>query len=532
MKNMLIVFALFATLTFCNDDVPFNVLVLNPDDMRPSLGCYGLDEVHSPNIDALASKGVRFVNAFVNEPVCNPSRSSFMTSRRPQKTKVWNFINHIRQTPEGQTWKTVAQHFKENGYFTAAGGKSFHDNVPPNYDGATSWSIEDYPYMPTVKTLCFDSDSLLWSTVPNASVNPTALCPMDKPDDWFFDHKLATHIIGAMDKSIELGKPFFLWAGFFKPHHPFVVPKRVYDRYTVGDLSLPKNKILDVPLDFSDAALFNYNQGPQAHPPFTDGNRTLDYGPHTPFPDEWIRLMRAGYYSAITWTDEQIGRIMDALEARGLADNTIVVLFSDNGIAMGENSAYMKTDTWDISTRVPLIFYGPRTPNGKVRKTPVELIDIFPTLSSLANLPTPSGLDGKDLTKLIRSQNEQQYAGYAAFSETPRCGDITQPEPWKVLERLLQWNCMGTPRPRFTFMGYTVRTLEWRYTEWRYWNAATLSGVWTPEGLVGAELYDHRNDQLHGSSFFDDNEDENLVDIYQGAPFLEDLKELLHSNWN
>jgi iduronate 2-sulfatase len=517
------------------DDLPFNVLVINPDDLRPSLGCYGIDEVYTPNIDRLAKKGVLFRNAFVNQAICNPSRSSFMTGLRPDTTKVWNFLNHVRQTPLGQTWKSIPQHFKENGYFTSGGGKSFHNELPPKYDGNISWSIEDYPYMPVEeKTPCNLTESLIWSTIPADVIVPAAVCPRDAADNTFFDHKVATHIIGAMNYSIQQGKPFFLWAGFFKPHSPYIVPKRVFDRYTVGDLSLPKHKTMEVPLDFSDAALFNYNGVTQAYPPFTNGTHTFDYGPQTPLPDAWIKLMRAGYYSSITWMDEQVGRLLDALEDFEVADNTIIIFFSDNGISMGENSMYMKSDTWDRSTRVPFIIAGPRTPNGKVRTTPVELIDVFPTLASLAKLPIPSGLEGKDLTKVIRSQNEAQYKNYAAFSQHPRCGNISLANPWLTLTYTQQWTCIQTLRPTFSYMGYTVRTKSWRYTEWRKWVRTTLTADWSDSGFVGAELYDHRGDESYGPSLFDDNETYNLYYNYidTEADTIAMLKDLLRSNFD
>lgn len=517
-----------------DDDEPYNVLVINPDDMRPSLGCYGVNGPKTPNIDALAGRGVLFLNNFVQQPVCNPSRSSFMTGFRPDTTQVWNFINHFRQTTVGQSWVTMPGYFKQNGYFTAGAGKSFHDNLPPNYDGNKSWSIDQFPYLPVEKEQCYQIDdgnhTLIQSTVPPEAVNPDAVCPLDRSDDTFFEYKVTDHILNAMNYSIQSNQKFFLWAGFFKPHAPAIIPKRFYDMY-IDNITLPSNKFLDVPLDFSDPALFNYAQGPQGQSPFTNGTHTLSYGPTTPFPDEWIKIMRAGYYGAISWTDSQIGRLLQGMEDLGVAHKTIVVLFSDNGIMMGENSAYIKTDNWDLSTRVPLIFAGPGIPHGKIRKTVVELLDVYPTLSHLAGLPVPTNLHGKDNTKVVRSSAEHQFSSYAAFSQTPRCGDYKSVRPWELLTTTIQWTCLGTGRAKFNYIGYTVRTKDWRFTEWRLWNSTALSANWNTTGYLGNELYDHRGVIPGGDNLFE-SEQHNIYNDYAGTSYVTTLRDLLYSNFD
>lgn len=518
---------------------PVNVFVINIDDLRPSLGAYGIAEAKTPNIDKLARKGTTFMNAFVQQTVCSPSRSSYMTSRRPEGVKgvngtgVFNFINHIRQTAFGKTWVTFPQYFKSFGYWANGGGKSFHDELPPSYDGNLSWSL-DIPYLPTSKEQCNQSspETLLWSTGPPNLVNPKAVCPYNRPDNLFFEYKLVDKLIEGLNYSLSANMPFFLWGGFFKPHSPYIMPKRIWDNFDFGGISLPTHKILDVPLDFSDAALFNYVQDIESLPPWRNSTTILDYDADLAFPDEWIKIVRRGYYAAMSWTDEQVGRFIQVLKDRGLYDNTLFVLFSDNGMRIGEGSAYMKCDLWDISSRVPLIFAGPGIPKGRVRYTPVEILDVFPTMASLAGLPIPDFAQGKDLSTLIRHENHCDVKKGVAFSQHPRCNDYTEPRPWRKITIQTQWACMGTTKNQFKYMGYSVRTIAWRYTEWRVWNVSLSRADWSPAGLLGAELYDHSFTTGFGPSMFNDNEIHNLYNSNKESKAVYDLSNLLHAQFD
>ena len=512
----------------------YNVLVINPDDMRPSLGCYGVDGAITPNMDKLADKGVTFLNAFVQQPVCNPSRNSFMSGLRPDTIKVWNFINHIRDSPEGQDIVTMPGYFKQKGYFTAGSGKSFHDGIPANYDGNKSWSLEQFPYLPTGKPQCYQIDNgnhtIITSMLP-PSVNAMAVCPLDRPDEEFFEYQVTEHMLDAMRHSLVTGQKFFLWAGYFKPHAPSVYPKRFYDMH-INRVEVPSNKIMDIPLDFSDAALFNYNQAPASFPPFTNGTDIHSYGPNDPLPDQWIKMLRAGYFGGISWTDFQIGRLLKGMKRLGLDKKTIVIMFSDNGIMMGENSCFIKSDNWDLSSRVPMIFSGPSIPKGKVRKAVVETLDIYPTLAKLAGLPAPPNVEGKDISKIIRASSEHQYNSNAAFTQAPRCGNHSAGRPWEEFTSEKQWTCLGIGRGMFSYMGYTVRTKGWRYTEWRRWNATTLEGDWSSTGLVGCELYDHRSHIPYGDFELFESETDNLCDTYTNSPVVTHHKALLKSNFD
>lgn len=540
MKTTTLFFMLFSLCLSQTSDKPYNILVLNVDDLRPSLGAYGISEVISPNIDKLAQEGVVFRNAMNQISLCGPSRSSFMTSRTPDSLNIWNFKNHIRTAPNGDSLVTLPGHFKSQGYLTTGGGKSFHDPFPPNYDGLRSWSMDKVSYLPVSKELCTDNVTLIKSTIAVAqpSVRPTSVCPIDRPDNTFFEYQLVDKLIQGMHYAVDHDMPFLLWGGFFKPHHPSLMPKRIWDLYDVDKISVPKNLVMDVPEDFSEPALFNYAQGRQADSPMTNFTHTLPYGPNLALPNRWIQLLRAGYYAGITWTDDQIGRVLEELDNLGLRNNTIIVLFADNAISMGEGSKYMKSDNWDMSCRVPLIFSAPFLPKGEVRHEPVELMDIYPTLVNLAGIDPPETHEfhGKDITNLIFGE-EDEDVDYLAYSQFPRCVNISlTQQPWLVdtfpPTAEVQWNCMTSEVRYFTYMGYTVRSKQWRYTEWRTWSPVSMDADWSESGVVGRELYDHRRNKVYGPSFLEEFETKNVYKTYKANGFVRHLKEKLNERFN
>jgi arylsulfatase A-like enzyme len=519
---------------------PWNVLVLNVDDLRPSLGAFGIEEVISPTIDNLAQNGVVFRNAMNQISICGPSRSSFMTSKTPDSLNIWNFMSHIRVAPGGNDLVTIAEHFKNQGYLTTGGGKSFHDNLPPNYDGLRSWSMDKVSYLPTSKETCTNNVTLVKSTVADAhpTVKATAVCPIDRPDNTFFEYQLADKLIEGMHYAVDHDMPFLLWGGFFKPHHPSLMPMRIWNMYNVSNISIPKNFVMDIPEDYSEPALFNYVQGRQADSPMTNLTHTLSYGPNVPLPDRWIQLLRTGYYAGITWSDTQIKRVLDELDNMNLRNKTIVILFGDNAISMGENSKYMKSDNWDMSCRVPLIVSAPFLPKGKVRMTPVELLDVFPTLVKLTGVTPPPNYEfhGKDISDLMFHENYNNW-DKVAYSQFPRCVNVSlTAQPWLVdtfaPQPEIQWNCMTSLTQYFVYMGYTVRSRQWRYTEWRKWSPTTLEGDWTESGVVGRELYDHRQNQVYGPSFLEEFETVNVYKKYKSTGFVQTLKGKLRERFD
>jgi hypothetical protein len=296
---------------------------------------------------------------------------------------------------------------------------------------------------------------------------------------------------------------------------------------------------MDVPEDFSEASLFNYAQGRQADSPMTNFTHTLTYGPNAALPTRWIQLLRAGYYAGITWTDDQIKRVLDELDVMGLRNSTIVILFADNAISMGENSKYMKSDNWDMSCRVPLIVSAPFLPKDEVRHTPVELLDIFPTLVNLAGVEPPANYEfhGKDITDIIMGEDEDEDSDNIAYSQFPRCVNVSLvSQPWLVdtfaPQPEIQWNCMTSDVQYFTYMGFTVRSKQWRYTEWRNWSPVTLEADWTEAGVVGRELYDHRRNKVFGPSFLEEFETKNVYKFYKANGFTKQLKKKLRERFD
>ena len=413
-----------------------NVLFIVSDDMANSLGCYGHPLVKSPNIDRLAKMGVRFDRAYCQIPLCNPSRASVLTGLRPDALGVFDLERHFRaQMP---SVVTLPQLFKQNGWFTARVGKIYHYDVPKDIgtdglDDKPSWDLVLNPKGRDV----FDEAKIN---------NPTPEKPISAALSWLraegtdeeqTDGMIATEAIRLMEAKRD--KPFFLGVGFFRPHTPYVAPKKYFDLYPLEQVQLPKapaNDREDIP-----AAAFAHNC------------RIANYG----LPEQTCREALQAYYASISFVDAQVGRLLDALERLKLRENTIIVFWSDHGYHLGEhNGIWQKRCLFEESARAPMILYAPKAKeNGRPSKEIVEFVDMYPTVTDLAGLTAPQGLAGRSLRPLLMGL-KKDWAG-AAFSQILRPGD-------------------GQP-----VMGRTIRTERWRYTEW-------------DEGRAGSELYDHAND--------------------------------------
>jgi len=411
-----------------------NVLLIISDDLNNSLGCYGHPVVQSPHIDRLARSGVRFDRAYCQYPLCNPSRASFMTGLRPATTGVRDNQVHFRKNVPNAV--TLPQLFKNNGYFTARVGKIYHYGVPmqigtSGLDDPESWHQVVNPrgrdrideddlvnYMPDHKSL---GSALAWLAA-------------EGTDDEQTDGKVALETIRLLEQHRD--GPFFIAAGFYRPHVPCIAPKKYFDLYPIEKISLPDNPpehMKSIP----DAALWT---------------RPLNHGVE---PDNLRRFTR-GYYACVSFVDAQVGRLLEAVQRLGLADNTIVVFFGDHGWMLGQHGQWQKNSLFEETARVPFIIAAPgMKANGQACPRTVEMIDLYPTLADLAGLPAPARLEGVSLRPLL--EDPQREWNRPAYTE--------------VLRR--------DRRPRF--LGRSVRTQQWRYNEW-------------DDGRKGAQLYDHQAD--------------------------------------
>lgn len=415
-----------------------NVLFISVDDMNNDLGCYGHPLVKSPNIDRLAARGVRFEHAYCQFPLCNPSRASLMTGLRPDTTRVLDLKYHFRQgLPEVVT---LPQMFIKNGYNVARIGKMYHYGNPGDIgtdglDDRVSW-MERFNPAGRDKT-ALEPDIMNYTPKRGLGSSMSFLADPTGTDLEHTDGKVAAQTIEWLEKHKH--QPFFVGAGFYKPHCPYVTPKKYFDLYRMDQISLPAITT-NTPKDYPALALSAYNPWP--------------YIGVTP---DQARECKRAYYAAISFVDGQVGRLLDAVDRLGLRDNTIIVFWSDHGYHLGEHGLWFKQSCFEEAARVPLIISVPGLKTaGQASPRPVELLDLYPTLADVAGLPPPPGLQGASLRALLLNP--------AAPWQRPAYTQVQRPEG----------------------PGHSVRTERWRYTQWR-------------RGAAGEELYDHENDpqELH-----------------------------------
>ena len=417
-----------------------NVLFIAADDLRNDLGCYGHPLVKTPNLDRLAARGVKFEKAYCQQAVCNPSRASLLTGKRLDKLRIWDLPTHFRSNAPSAV--TLPQHFKQNGYFTRSIGKIFHNWIHELQGDPDSWSV---PQLYHFANHGADKPQVTGELPPNLASDPKCEC-RDVPDDAYFDGRIATLAVEALAGLKAKNEPFFLAVGFWKPHSPFNAPKRYWDLYDRAEVTLPKNP--DWPKDAPRVAWHN--------------SREILSEKQRPLSEDAIREMRHGYLAAISYMDAQVGRVLDGLARQGLADNTIVVFWSDHGYHLGEQTLWAKTSNFELDARVPLIIAAPDLIKGASTDALAELMDLYPTLAEMAGLPTPQAVDGVSLVPVLRDPAEAvrevaltQHSRPAYYKEAPET------------------------------MGYSIRTASHRYTEWRDWKSGET---------VATELYDHSAD--------------------------------------
>lgn len=411
----------------------WNVLFIASDDLNATLSVYGRDYVRTPNLSRLARRGVRFDRAYCQYPLCNPSRSSFLTGLRPDRTKVRD--NEAKFRDADPNIVTLPQMFRKNGYYVARVGKLFHYGVPGQIgtnglDDPASW---DHVVNPRGRDK--DDESKVVSIKPGSGLGATLSWLADGgTDEEQTDGKSATAAIKLLEEHRD--GPFFLAVGFFRPHTPYVAPKPYFDAYPLELVLLaqnPPDDRADIPL----AAL------------------TTHAGEPTITQDQRRHAIQA-YAASVTFMDAQVGRLLDALDRLGLADRTIVVFLSDHGYHLGEHGLWQKRSLFEESARVPLIVAQPgHKANGMPCLRLAELVDVYPTLAELCGLTPPAGLDGRSLVPLL-DEPLQPWKNAAYTEVTRKVGDNT-------------------------FLGRSIRTERFRYTEW-------------DEGRRGVELYDHKSD--------------------------------------
>ena len=372
-----------------------NVLFIAVDDLRDWVGHLGgHPNSKTPNIDRLAKRGVSFTRAYCSAPLCNPSRISLLTGVAPYNSGVYGNGEKLRdKLPDAVT---LMQYFRAAGYSVRGAGKIFHGTSAYDRD---SW---DAYFKPTTSSRPRDKTD---KDLPKSAWAPWG--SLDCYDREMFDGKTADWVISELKKPQK--KPFFLAYGLTKPHLPWKVPKKYFDLHPLADVELPPVKIGDL----DDLPAFGKKLAREVYDP--SGERSFAVKPDGDHANvtankQWRKAIQA-YLATISFADAQIGRVLDALDLSGHANNTIVVLWGDHGWHLGEKEHWRKHALWDVSTRTPIIFSAPfkvaRNLEGvakdKICHRPVSLIDIYPTLIDLCGLPKRKGLDGQSLMPLLRN---------------------------------------------------------------------------------------------------------------------------------
>jgi arylsulfatase A-like enzyme len=411
-----------------------NVLFIAYDDLKPMLGAYGNSQDQSPNLDRLAARGVVFLNAACQFPVCGPSRASLLTGQRPETTGVLDLKTKMRDVNPDVL--TLPQHFKNHGYTTAGIGKIFDPRcVDSRLQGdAPSWSIP-YAENPRFGVAILET----WKGGPEGGT--AAVGNVDAPDEAFPDGNIARHAIGQLRTFAAEEKPFFLAVGFKKPHLPFVAPKRHWDRYDRTQITL---------------AAFQEETAAHSGYGYWNSNEIRGYEniPKTGrFPDELQRELLHGYMACISWVDELTGRLVAELDQLGLRDNTIIVLWGDHGFHLGDHGLWGKHTPFEEAVRAPLIIIDPRS-GGRPQRvvSPVDFIDIFPTLCDLSALPKPAQLQGVTLAPNLTDANySARKFNSSIYRSKGALGYSIRTERYRYIEWIDQTNAQLVARDLFDF---------------------------------------------------------------------------------
>ncbi len=476
-----------------------NVLFIAVDDLRPELGIYGASHARTPHLDALGRSGVTFTRAYCQQAVCNPSRASVLTGLRPDTLRVWDLDTGFRSTTPQAV--TLPQRLRQQGYFATAMGKIFHNTLPD----PASWSepelrLPGYPFDPDA---VYRSDSETawiqgrqreitaqgnqqryidqygeWYLKAAATEAPAV------PDNAYFDGAQTDRAIAKLRALQSQRQPFFLGVGYYRPHLPFNVPAKYWNLYNRAELPLAPNPVL--PRNMPPMAMSTMRE--------LRGYRDFNTAPQ---PDQGslteaqARLLRHGYLASVSYVDAQVGRLLNALDQARLADNTVVVLWGDNGWKLGDHNGWCKMTNFEVDTRVPLIIRAPGV-KGALCHGLVELVDIYATVCELAGLRPPDELEGRSLVPLMKSPQRPWKS--AVYSQFLRSGI------WAAADGV-------------DYMGYCVRTATHRYVEWVDWQK---------KSVVAHELYDLERDPL---------ENENIHGAPGTAAVSEELDRRLRAGW-
>ncbi|MCM8525923.1 MAG: sulfatase [Lentisphaeraceae bacterium] len=498
----LIVFALSCLCLFAEDKP--NVLFIAIDDMRPELNCYGKSYIKSPHIDRLANKGLLFERAYCQEPICGPSRTSIMTGLRPEKNGVFHNNQYFRDSSPNVI--TLSQYFIQNGYNAAFTGKIYHRNSEADVENSWNFKtgspkikraklIGGYALEENHEIFKKNRADLLkqYGKIPGGLLHGPAFEKADVKDHDYSDGWTTLQAIETMKQMKKSGKPFFMAAGFKKPHLDFNAPKKYWDVYDEKDIQLAYQA--KAPQGGATTGLHCSFELRTRH----GIPKTGDIGP------ELSKTLLHAYYACASYVDAQVGKLLDSLDKEGLAENTIVVLWGDHGWHLGDMGVWGKATNYEIAARVPFMIYAPGMKSkGKKTKALVELMDIYPTLVDLAGLKMPEHLQGKSLVPLMNDSDLEwnepvltQYPNpalreWAALPLSPEMrqtffGPLIEAKESEIKAQF------GSKFNKELFennlMGYSLRTDRYRFISW-------MDRTNKNADPIMVELYDYKESEF------------------------------------
>jgi len=461
-----------------------NVLFIPVDDLRTQLGCFGHSKMISPNIDRLAGRGVIFDRAYCQQPICMATRASLLSGYRPDHANIYSCKSVKELIPDALT---INKHFESNGYQLWATGKVYHypsdhkAQFGNNYHLAKgNWVGRGYVSEEAIKIVSEYSTENENSTDDDTGKQDERRGPAyespDVLDNAYGDGIQTEMAIEQLEKFSKSDKPFFMAVGYRKPHLPFCAPKKYWDMYNPDDLKLANNPFL--PKGATEFTYDNFNELRNYHGIPKDKN---------PLPDEIAVNIIHGYYACVSYTDAQIGKLLDTLDRLDLTKDTVIVLWGDHGWKLGEHGMWCKHTPFELDAHVPLIISDPdMNMKGERINSMAEFVDIYPTLCALCGIDIPNQLEGDNLVPAIHDPKSE--IKQAAFTQWPKSN---RENPDKVMT------------------AYSMVTDRYRYIEWTHNKS---------EKILARELYDHK---------VDPDENENIVEYADIKEIVEQLSKKL-----
>ncbi len=475
-----------------------NILFISIDDLRPTLGAYDDPIAITPHIDQLAAEGMTFRQTFCQAAVCAPSRASLMTGLRPDSTRVWHLGDQFRKINPNTV--TMPQYFSKFGYHTVNIGKIFHNYMPDSI----SWDEPDLRPARYIKPdwLGRDGETFYISEEVNKSQERKrdsllALRPVRYADGWntgpaweaanvhdtmYYDGAQTELAKKTLTRLSKTNQPFYMGLGYFRPHLPFVAPKKYWDLYDRDKMPLATNP--EIP---ENAPLYSMNSMYELrhYDGFNHiGHPTSDYR----MSEDTVRILRQGYYASVSYIDALLGDLVAHMKELGIYENTIIVIWGDHGWKLGDHNSWGKMTNYNIDLEVPMIVRYPGQENRGAQTYGItELVDMFPSLCELAGIEVPDYMQGTSFVPLL--ENPDRPWKKAAFSQFHRRPNVSADGK--------------------RYMGYSINTDAYHYIEWYAWDHQTG----TRGEFKSAELYDRKNDPFETVNIA---EDEAFIQVVAG----------------